>query len=381
MFENADGFNIDDELARARTKRDEKRADADKAKTFDIIAFAQFPFTTSVAYLVKGLLPRRGLAIIWGPPKCGKSFWTFDLFMHVALGWEYRGRKVVRGPVVYCVLEGAGGFRNRVEAFRQKHFLADYEGEIQFYIMTTPLSLFADHEALIAAIRLKLGPDVTPAAVVIDTLNRSIDGSESSDEDMGNYIKGAAAIEAAFNCLVHIIHHCGHEGSRPRGFSGLLGANDVQISVKRDAGGDIVAEVEFMKDGPEGEQITSRLQVVELGLDEDGEMITSCVIVPADGAVSKKTNQRKKPTGAAKTALEALHYAINECGEVPPASNHIPANVKCVKVEQWRTYAYRIGVCTSDEADSKLKAFQRASEKLIAEKHVSMWGKDVWPCK
>src|SRR5262249_31112508 len=99
MFENGGGFNFDDDLALARAKRDEKRADEEKAKTktFDIIAFAQFQFTTSVAYLVKGLLPRRGLAIIWGPPKCGKSFWTFDLFMHVALGWEYRGRKVVQG--------------------------------------------------------------------------------------------------------------------------------------------------------------------------------------------------------------------------------------------------------------------------------------------
>ena len=29
----------------------------------------------------------------------------------------------------------------------------------------------------------------TPAAVIIDTLNRSLAGSESSDEDMAAYIK------------------------------------------------------------------------------------------------------------------------------------------------------------------------------------------------
>jgi hypothetical protein len=35
-------------------------------------------------YLVKGILPRVGLGVVWGPPKCGKSFKTFDLVMHVA---------------------------------------------------------------------------------------------------------------------------------------------------------------------------------------------------------------------------------------------------------------------------------------------------------
>ena len=39
-------------------------------------------------YLVKGIIPYPGLTVIWGPPKCSKSFWTLDLIMHVALGRE-----------------------------------------------------------------------------------------------------------------------------------------------------------------------------------------------------------------------------------------------------------------------------------------------------
>ena len=27
-------------------------------------------------------IPRVGLVVVWGPPKCGKSFWAFDLAMH-----------------------------------------------------------------------------------------------------------------------------------------------------------------------------------------------------------------------------------------------------------------------------------------------------------
>ncbi|HEX3496734.1 MAG TPA: AAA family ATPase [Methylocella sp.] len=347
------------------------------AKTFDIVTFIEIGFATIIGHLVKGILPRRGLAIIWGPPKCGKSFWLFDILMHVAMGWEYRDRKVVQGAVVYCALEGADGFRKRVEAFRQKHFLADYAGEIPFYLMTTQLSLFADHEALIAAIRQKLG-DVKPVAVAIDTLNRSIAGSESSDEDMGNFIKGAAAIEAAFECLVPVIHHCGHEGTRPRGFSGLLGANNAQIAVTKAESGIITCEVEMMKDGTEGEKVTSRLMVMELGLDDGNDMITSCVVVSAD-STSQTISRRKKPTGAAKTALDALYDAIGKAGAIPPASNDIPRNTKCVKIEQWRTYSYMRGVSTSSEARARQQAFERASASLIGAGHASIWEKWVWP--
>ena len=56
-----------------------------------LVPFDQIRLDTAPAYLVKGLVPREGLTVVWGPPKCGKSFWTFDLTMHVALGRPYRG--------------------------------------------------------------------------------------------------------------------------------------------------------------------------------------------------------------------------------------------------------------------------------------------------
>ena len=72
----------------------------------------------SPSYLVKGVLPRDGLGVVWGAKKCGKSFWVFDLVMHVVTGREYRGRKVRQGSAVYIALEGSSGFDNRIEAWR-----------------------------------------------------------------------------------------------------------------------------------------------------------------------------------------------------------------------------------------------------------------------
>ena len=134
------------------------------------------------------------------------------------------------GPVVYCALEGAHGFRNRIEAFRQAKLSEADGGDPPFFLMAASLSLVADREALIGDIRKQLDGRL-PVAICLDTLNRSLKGSESSDEDMAAYIRATDSIRDAFDCLVLIVHHCGHDGSRPRGHSSLMGALDVQIAV------------------------------------------------------------------------------------------------------------------------------------------------------
>ena len=73
--------------------------------TFPLIAFEDVKLDTERrGYLIKGLLPDSGLAVIWGPPKCYKSFWSIDVGLHVALGLEYRGRRVQQAAVVYAGL-------------------------------------------------------------------------------------------------------------------------------------------------------------------------------------------------------------------------------------------------------------------------------------
>ena len=51
---------------------------------------------------------------------------------------------------------------------------------------------------------------------------------------MSAYIRAAEAIRDAFGCVVIIVHHCGYEGTRPRGHTSLPGAVDAQIAVVRE---------------------------------------------------------------------------------------------------------------------------------------------------
>ena len=95
---------------------------------------------------------------------------------------------------------------------------------------------------------------------MLDTLNRSLRGSESRDEDMSAYVDAAEGLRERFNCAVLIVHHCGVDQTRPRGHTSLLGAVAAELSVKRDAVGNIIVTVEAMRDGEAGASVASRLR-------------------------------------------------------------------------------------------------------------------------
>lgn len=354
-----------------------------ESSRFEITRFAAIKADGAAQYLVKGLLQSTGIAVVWGPPKCGKSFWAFDLLMHVALGRTYRGHRVTSGLVVYCALEGAQGFRNRIEAFRQTKMSETDDGDPPFYLMATPLNLVRDQKTFIAEIGKQLG-EQKPIAICIDTLNRSLDGSESADEDMAAYIRAADAIRDAFACLVVVIHHCGHNGDRPRGHSSLMGALDIQIAVRRDTNDNIVAELELAKDGEIGAQFVSRLKVVEIGIDQDGDPITSCVIEAVEGpAGAPKALLKGRKSGEIEIIKRAVVEAYARLAhEVAPSLGFDGASVRKVPVERLRDEVRSRGFLETDENDKLTSTarsnFRRAKAYLIAERRFIEADKLFW---
>ena len=221
------------------------------------MAFADLRPGPEPLYLVDELIPVAGLVDVWGKAKCYKSFWTLDLMLHVAMGWEYRDRCVHQGAVVYCAFEGAHGYKKRVEALR-RHYGIEEGTAVPLYVMPGQANLIAEHRVLIADIATQLG-ETKPAAVVLDTLNKSLVGSENKDVDMGAYVRAAEAIRDRFGCVVIIVHHCGYDDTRPRGHSSLPGAVDAQLAVVR-AEEIVTVTVEMMRDGPEDTQVVSAVE-------------------------------------------------------------------------------------------------------------------------
>jgi hypothetical protein len=113
---------------------------------FQLVRFAEIKLDNRRRYVIKNLIPREGLIVVWGPPKCGKSFWVSDLALHVALGWKYRGRRAQAGAVVYITCEGQSGFPARLEAFK-KYKLAGSDNDPPldppFFLLPTRQTLSA----------------------------------------------------------------------------------------------------------------------------------------------------------------------------------------------------------------------------------------------
>jgi hypothetical protein len=221
---------------------------------------------------------------------------------------------------------------------------------------------------------------IEPLLFRTDTVGEKDRGSESSDEDMSAYIAAADALRDRFKCAVVIIHHCGIDATRPRGHTSLTGAVEAQIAVKRDAAGQIIATIEWMKDGPEGDQIVSTLAVLEVGQDEDGEALTSCVVEAADGEPLSDTRngppRRLSPKD--QIALDAVRKAIAEAGETAPANNHMPANVRVTSMDTWRRY-FLLGTASDGRSQgARWKAFQRSRDNLQARHAIAIWGDLVW---
>jgi hypothetical protein len=343
--------------------------------SFTFIDFKDVRLNRAPRYLVRDVLPREGIAVVWGPPKEGKSFWLFDLCMHVALGREYRGKQVRQGVVVYGCFEGVGGFEARIEAFRRER-LDDAGADVPFVLMPGALDLIKRHKELIAAMRANM-EGVSPAIIVLDTLARSLVGSESSDEDMAAYIRAADAIKDAFGCCVAIVHHCGHDRTRFRGHSSLLGALDAEISVTRkDDGGVIMTEVERMKDGREGETFQSVLREIDLGADDDGIPITSCVVEPSQVAEKKGGVSLKKLPPKETIALRVLIEISGEAGTWRHVEGY-PKGARVVDKELWQQRCLSGGIAAGTQASMERK-FRAAFEGLVAKEIVKVTDRNCY---
>jgi hypothetical protein len=344
--------------AGAEKPQEEKPEGENKGVRFKLVSFSDMRPGPEPLYLIDELIPIKGLVDIWGKPKCFKSFNALDMMLHVALGWEYHERYVRQGTVVYCAFEGAHGYKKRIEALRRHYKIAD-DLNVPLHIMPGQANLIKDHKLLISDLKAQLG-DTAPAAVVLDTLNKSLIGSESKDVDMSAYLRAAEAVRDAFNCVVIIVHHCGLDETRPRGHTSLPGAVDAQISVTRE--GDLVTvTVEMMRDGPEGTAITCTAKSIEVGTDANGKVLTSLVMVPAEAAGATAPRRWSKALSNFRRALsEALihsHETVTPNGETFRAADR-----ELVKEEFYKIHPAD-GDTPTQQQDSRKHAFNRAVKR------------------
>jgi hypothetical protein len=250
--------------------------DAVQALLGEMLSFDQMCEQPAPRYLIKTLLNLDSECWIIGEPGCRKSFVTLDMCAHVALGKDWQGLKVTQGVVVMIVAEGAGGMSTRVKAWRQEY--GHVPGNM-LYVLPRPVQA-ADKAAwkVLTDVCVRVGA----ALVVVDTQARVTVGlEENSATEMGHYIDAVTSIRQATAGCVLTVHHTGRNGGDARGSSAIDGAQGTELKVLKGAGLTGTLRVEKQKDMQEAGDLQLTFRVVTVGVDEDGDNITSLVLAPA----------------------------------------------------------------------------------------------------
>ncbi len=258
-------------------------------------------------WLLKGVIPSRSLAMIYGESSSGKTFCAIDLCLSIARGVPWHDKKTRKGAVLYVAAEAQYSIGVRLRAYIKHHHLENES--LPFYVVPRPVDLCDGVDGQDALIRTCLdlaAKGNEPSLIVLDTLNRVMGAAdENSAADMGGLIKAVDRLRRKTGATVMLIHHSGKDRNRgARGHSSLRAAVDVEIEVSSTSSGRC-AKVTKSRDGTDDARFLFRLHPVRLGLDEDLDDITSCVALPIERpALPMPEDERlQEPRGRWQVAL------------------------------------------------------------------------------
>ena len=341
-----------------------------------LVFFNAIEASVDVRDFVQGLLMEAGAAVIYGESNSGKTFLATDLALHVAAGIEWHGRRVEQGGVLYLALEGGQGFRNRVSAWSDRH--DTLSGPVHFAAVPSQVNLLdpeADTERVIAAAAAATKHmGVLIKLIVVDMLARAMaGGNENAPDDMGALVSNMDRIREATGAMVLFIHHSGKDAAKgARGHSSLRAAIDTEIEVEAGDGEIRSATVVKQRDMKKGDVIRFTLEVVDIGENRHGEMVTTCIVQATQDA--PQVRSRVKLGGHSQVAMDALHDVLGRSGAA--GFPGVPASVPSVPEQWWRERFYEKTV--GESQDTKKKAFQRAGADLQGKHLVGANQGRVW---
>lgn len=373
----------------------QERRDEPKRAPF-VLEWCETLRPTDGDWLVKAVLPTRGLVGIYGPSRAGKSFLTLEWCLRIAHGEEVLGIRTRQTGVAYVGAEAAQGLRKRIRAWMVENGRADLgDGEGAPFALIGRGVDFSSPEAPDVAELISLLTDAaiefkergaSLGVVVIDTMARATPGAdENSSADMGAVLAAMERIAEALGVLVVVVHHTGKDASKgARGHSSFFAALDTALELTHDEeNGTRALKLAKQKDGEDGRSWGFRLKSVALGEDRDGDPVSSCVIEYTD---APNPGRRDKGQEASEQhVLAALKAVLSDHGRRAPNGVPAPAGAYVAPLKLVRERAYQIGLSKEGESESsKRQRWNRALEKLSKPGgKVGVWddqdnGKEAW---
>jgi 3'-phosphoadenosine 5'-phosphosulfate (PAPS) 3'-phosphatase len=138
-----------------------------------------------------------------------------------------------------------------------------------------------------------------------------------------------------------------------------------------------VATAHKQRDLENGKKVAFSLMGVQLGFDEDGDPITSCVIKPEELS-SCSSHDKRRLKGKSQIALQALYNALAKEGRKIYDAENYPQNRNVVNVNRWQD-SYMLMRADSTAQESSIKrGFRRHVKKLEEQDFIRSYDDNVW---
>ncbi len=270
--ERSDGFDVSDWLGEGHDAAELRRIveGTPQLKTHAPAVFTRIEGLESIGqlldaeidhteFLVEGLIPVGGIALLSAKPKCGKSVLAQNIAVAIAKGDEILGRRCRQGPVLYLAMEE----RRETLLDRLRALGATRDLPIQFRIGRAP------HEAMAwlldAALTLK------PSLVIIDTLIRLIRLKDIERYgETSNALEPLLALSREHGIAQLWLSHNNKSGDTTNSVSGsnaIVAAVDTTIIMRRGSDG--------MRTAFSEQRIGDDMDEIVLNMDLDTFRITS----------------------------------------------------------------------------------------------------------
>jgi hypothetical protein len=333
----------------------ERRPRRFRVEDFDVL---EVPETLD---LVKGLFPRQGVGFVAGPWASAKSVFVLDTLARICRGEPVLGRRTMAAGALYVASEGAAGVRKRLVGLRQER--GELGGRLKMIgtapDLTNPDDLAELRETIEAVQTEMRGRGFDLGVVAIDTLSASIPGAdENASGPMSAVMAALQGLAADLGLFVLVVAHTGKDAQRGvRGWSGLGGNADALVIFDEPEDGlgfkpgeTRKATVRKVKDAEAGDRFAFDLKRVVLGVDSDGDEISTVVadFVEVGEGVSSRRLTPLKPR--LEIMLRAVGQLMDsgEVGEVPPGPG-IPPGTKGVLRSAVKVRALELGFGDTDE--------------------------------
>ncbi len=328
-------------------------------------------------WLIKGLIERNSVGLVFGKPASGKSFLVMDWAFCVAAGIDWDGKPTKQCDVFYVAGEGFAGMARRFKALELK-----YDKVVDNIFMSEMPTELMSSVAMAELANVIQGTSENPALIIFDTVHRNFGGGdENSSKDFGIVMNNVDMFLKPINATVLFVHHSGHsQTERIRGSSAIQGSLDIEYKVSKDAEGIIEVANTKAKEIMPPPPMNFKMVQQDLGwIDEDGNSITSVILESTEATIAD-TPKIRTLNGNNQVILEALSRVISQNGikpniEITARFGGFEHGARVCTRELWREEAFKVIDAKNDGA--KKTAFSRAI-KILLKNHIRNYDNYYW---